>query len=133
MRHNLLYVEDDQGLSNVVAAYLCSYGIQVDCASSRSAAQDWLSRKRYSLILLDCRLSRFGTEGFEFACVLNEMSPWQPLLIFTACSSPELHLESAKRGIDVIYKPKPLPELKRIIESIFEERYERRFRKALSV
>ncbi len=133
MQHNILYVEDNECLSEAIRAYLGRDGVTVDCVSNVAKARELLARKRYSLVLVDSRLSASGLEGFDFACSVRETSPWLPLLIFTGCSSPELDVESARRDIEVVTKPKPLPELKRIIQQIFEERYERPCRTAAAL
>lgn len=123
MRHNILYLDDNEALTSVIADYLERHGYTVDCAHTVAEATALSAKVTYSLFIIDIRLSGGSLDGFEFACHLQEHSPWAPLMLFSACITPQVELDSARRRIKIVSKPKPLPHLKAIIDAYLEERY----------
>ena len=125
MRHNILFLDDSEALTEVIADYLGAYGYTVDRAHTVAQATALFKKTVYSMILIDVRLSGKSLAGLEFACHLQEQSPWMPLMLFSACISPQVDLETTRRRIKVVSKPKPLPELKAIIDGYLYEKYSR--------
>jgi len=123
MKHNILFLDDSEALTEVIADYLGQYGYTVDRAHTVAQATALFSTTVYSMVLIDVRLSGNSLAGLEFACHLQEQSPWTPLMLFSACISPQVDLETTRRQIKIVSKPKPLPELKAIIDGYLCEKY----------
>ena len=122
MKHNILFLDDNEALTELIADYLGEYGYTVDRAHTVAQANALYFKTVYSMVLIDIRLSGNSLAGFEFACYLQEHSPWMPLMLFSACISPQVDLETSRRKIKVVSKPKPLPELKAIIDGYLHDK-----------
>ena len=125
MKHNILFLDDNENLTALVADYLERYGYVVDRAQTVAQATTLFSKRVYSMVLIDIRLSGNSLAGLDFACRLQEDSPWVPLMLFSACVSPDVEREAGRRRVRIVSKPKPLPELKAIIAGFLDEKYPR--------
>lgn len=124
MKHTILYLDDNPSLTTAVREYLVKAGFEVDCAHNVEEAKDRVSRKSYSIVLIDLRLSPAGAlDGFDFACQLQEQSPWMLLVVFSACLTPDIEVETIRRRMKVISKPTPLPALRAMISTYLREKY----------
>jgi DNA-binding response OmpR family regulator len=125
VKHNILYLDDNESLTSVVSEYLSASGYTVDCAHTVAEASRLFSQRVYSMVLIDLSISGQSLDGFEFACRLQDYSPWTPLMLFSACITPQVEVETIKRRIKIVSKPKPLPELRAIISAYLNEKYPR--------
>ena len=85
MKHDILFLDDNETLTALIADYLDRHGYTVYRAHNVAQATALLSKRVYSMVLIDIRLSGNSLAGLEFACHLQEQSPWMPLMLFSAC------------------------------------------------
>lgn len=124
MKHAILYLDDNARLTAAVSEYLAKAGFEVDCAHNVEEARHRVSQKPYSVVLVDLRLSAANSlDGFDFACRLQEQAPWMLVVLFSACLTPDIELETMRRGMKVISKPTPLPALRAMITTYLREKY----------
>ena len=100
---DILIIDDDRDLSFIISEMLESYGYNVTCAESCEQAFDLLSRKSFSLILLDINLPD-GT-GFEVCSELRKASS-VPVIFASARTSENDRINGFDTGGDD-YLPKP--------------------------
>lgn len=124
MKHTILYLDDNPSLTAAVSEYLAKAGYEVDCAHNIEEATTRILQKTYSIVLVDLRLSAAGSlDGFDFACKLQKEAPWMLLVLFSACLTPDIELETIRRRMKVISKPTPLPALRAMIGTYLREKY----------
>lgn len=125
MKHTILYLEDSPEMAEAVCAYLAKAGYEVDWVHNVKDARDLVSRRRYSMVLVDLRLSNSNRtlEGFQFACELQERRQSPLVVLFSACFTPEIEVETLRRRMKLISKPTPLPALRAMVSTYLRERY----------
>ncbi|MCB0320332.1 MAG: response regulator transcription factor [Bdellovibrionales bacterium] len=112
----ILLVEDDEGLSKILATRFSEEHYRVTLAKSLSTAREAISKQSYDIAIIDVNLP--DGDGFSLAREL----PDTPFLFLTAMSSPEFRLEGYELGAaDYIPKPFHFKELKLRIDRIIAQ------------
>ncbi len=116
MKKRILIAEDDPFLMKVITVTLKQEGYEVDHANDGVEALGFLSKKKYSLVLLDLIMP--NKDGFEVLKELNKKKNKTPVLVFTNLSQEEDEKEVMKLGAKGYYVKSnlPLSALSNIIE-----------------
>lgn len=111
--HRVLVVDDEQTLLDAASDYLSTYGFRVDTARELEEAEALLSTCRYSLVIVDMRLTGIqGCEGLELIRFVRQHCPSARVIVMTAHGSVALEREARRRGADAfLEKPVPLSDL----------------------
>jgi DNA-binding response OmpR family regulator len=117
---SILVVDDERAILFALRDYFSFYGYEVDCAEEMEEALALLTNVRYSLAIIDLRLTGLGgNEGLQVLSFLRECSPWTRIIIWTASDSPAVQREVRRFGVDyLIHKPAPLDEVARVAVSL---------------
>ncbi len=121
----ILVVEDDEGLSRLIAKYLRNTGFDVAVANSGTQAIDWIAGNPTDLVLLDYRLGDMSAT--QIVEVFNERQFKIPFVIMTGHGDEKIAVEMMKSGArDYIVKEGEffglLPSVaKRIFEELQNE------------
>ncbi len=99
-------------------------GYEVDCATELEQARMFLDSHKYALVITDLRLtSAQGAEGLEVVKKVRSVSPEAGVIMLTAYGSPEMVIEAARQGVDILlHKPQPLKEIVRVAQELLEAR-----------
>jgi DNA-binding response OmpR family regulator len=103
MTERILMIEDDAGLSEVVAEYLGRFGLQVTARPDATAGLDLLRRERFDALILDVMLP--DLDGFE-VCRRVRAGSDVPILMLTARGDETDRIVGLELGADD-YLPKP--------------------------
>ena len=118
---DILIIDDDKDLSFIISEMLESYGYNVTCAESCEQAFDLLSRKSFSLILLDINLPD-GT-GFEVCSELRKASS-VPVIFASARTSENDRINGFDiGGDDYLPKPYSMKELLSRVNALMRRAY----------
>ncbi|MBN2163857.1 MAG: response regulator transcription factor [Pontiellaceae bacterium] len=100
----ILFVEDDEKLSELVCRSLRRSGYSVDHAPDAETASGMAAAKTYSLLVTDLMLP--GQDGLSLLVSLRSVNPKLPVLILSAKGSVNERIEGLQAGADD-YLPKP--------------------------
>lgn len=107
---SLLVIDDDQSICRTLDLYFSRKGMQVDTALSGRQGLELFATGRYSVVVLDLRLSDLN--GLE---VLDQIRAGQspvPVIVITAYHDMPTTVGAMKRGaFDYIHKPIDIDEL----------------------
>ncbi len=118
--HRILIVDDEEPILFAMREYFATKGYDVDCARETQEAEALLAANRYSLAILDLRLTGTqGAEGLDIIGSLRARSPKTRIILLTAYGSREIEAEARRRGADAfLHKPKPLSEVAAIASGL---------------
>lgn len=118
MKHNLLFVEDEQDLGNVVKQYLEFMNFNVRwCMSANEALLRYLQNPNYDLLIIDVQLPDYN--GFELAEKIIKENNDQAFLFLTARNEKKDRIHGLNIGADdYINKPFDIDELVLRIKNI---------------
>ena len=102
--NHLLIIDDDAGLTEMLAEYLATEGISVRAARTGTQGLRDAQRNDYDLIILDVMLP--GLSGFEVLSRLRESGSRTPVLMLTARGDDVDRIVGLEMGADD-YLPKP--------------------------
>lgn len=124
MPYRALFVDDQEVILAAMRKFFTSFGYEVDCAMELEQARMLLESRKYSLVVTDLRLtSAHGNEGLEVVKKVRSVSPETAVIMLTAYGSPEIVVEAARQGVDVLlHKPQPLKELVRVAQELLDAR-----------
>ncbi len=117
---SILVVDDDQYILAAARIYFSRHDMMVETSTGLESARDILSRRSYSVVVTDlCLGGGNGVEGLEVISLAKTSDPSTVVVMITGQGSPEISLESARRGVDAyLEKPFTLHRLMEIIDSI---------------
>ncbi len=102
--NRLLIIDDDAGLTEMLAEYLAVEGIKLSAARTGTQGLRDAERNEYDLIILDVMLP--GLSGFEVLSRLRESGSRTPVLMLTARGDDVDRIVGLEMGADD-YLPKP--------------------------
>ncbi len=113
-------MDDEEPILFAMREYFATKGYDVDCARETQEAEALLATHRYSLAILDLRLTGTqGAEGLDILGSLRARSPKTRIILLTAYGSREIEAEARRRGADAfLHKPKPLSEVAAIASGL---------------
>ncbi|MFO7940880.1 MAG: sigma-54 dependent transcriptional regulator [Bacteroidales bacterium] len=105
----VLIVDDDQAILTTVQLFLEEHFEQVHIESNPNYLPEIVTRREYSVVVLDMNFRRGrmdGGEGMLWLKRLQEMAPKTAVVIMTAYGDVELAVEAMKQGaFDFVVKP----------------------------
>ncbi len=110
---HILLLDDEEAILLPTAKYFRGLGCTVDMAREPEEAEALISHRRYDLVILDLRVTRFGgAEGLEVLREIRRRDHGTSVIVLSAYISPEVEEEARALGADgVLRKPQPLPDL----------------------
>jgi DNA-binding response OmpR family regulator len=120
MPQRLLVVDDEEGVREGIRQYLERCGYVIDCAARIAEAMAFLAEFRYDAVITDLQLS--GGQGAEgLAVVAEARRRWSRArtVLLTGQDSEWVASAARRLGVDVVvHKPRPLPEIEEILQSL---------------
>ena len=112
-----MLVDDDLSVRQTISLLLNVDHHIVITAPDAVEALDLLQRDRFDLVITDFDMP--GILGDELARRIKRQSPWQPILMMTACPEKRPDLDN---GVDaVLGKPFPLADLRGAIAAVLND------------
>jgi CheY-like chemotaxis protein len=111
--HRILLVDDEEAILLPIARYFRGLGCVVETAQEPEEAIALLRHRPYDLVLLDLRLTKFGTaDGLDVLRDLRERVQPTSVIVLSAHISAEVEEEAIRLGASaVLRKPQNLPDL----------------------
>ena len=111
---SVLYVDDEEALSELVKSALESFDFTVEVADDGDTALDILAERSFDVILLDICMPRMG--GIEVLRHLRQKGVKSRIIMLTGVDDLTIAIETVKNGIDD-YLRKPF-DIKRLVGCI---------------
>ncbi len=123
----ILIIDDDENITQVVAAILEDKGYQVDVANSGNEAIRKSEANHYDLMLIDIRLP--DMEGTELLTKIHDTTPKVRKIIVTGYPTLQNAVSAVNSGADAyIMKPFDVEKmLATVAEQLQKQKQERRF------
>ena len=121
----VLVVDDDATIRRSLAEALSDdRTTTVDTAESANAALAMLGRVAPDVVLSDVRMP--GLDGIAFLRLLRERAPSIDVVLMTAYDDMPTVVAAMREGAaEFLVKPLDLPQLRRVIDSVFDDRRSR--------
>ena len=103
-KRQILVVDDDKRLRNLLSKYLTKNDCLVICAEDAVAAEAYLERFQFDLMIVDVMMP--GEDGISFSKRMKNAHVDMPILMLTALSETENRITGLEAGVDD-YLPKP--------------------------
>jgi CheY-like chemotaxis protein len=106
---NVLVVEDNLTDQAVISRFLCIYGFEVEAVSNGKQALEALSRKKFDLVFMDCKMQ--GMDGYEATQCIRTHAAHQtqkdiPIIALTSSAMKGDRERCLRAGMnDYIVKP----------------------------
>ena len=121
MSSHLLIIEDDAGLSQMLAFHFEDQGYTVSQAADCARARACVKNKATDLILLDQHLP--DGKGLELLPSLLTEDKELPVIMMTGFHNLDLAIQAIKQGaFDFIHKPIKIDELNHVVRKALESR-----------
>ncbi len=118
----ILIVDDEPGITRIMAESLRQSGYEVREASSAEEALRLLAREPADLLVTDLRLGA-GMDGFGLLQAALADRPGLPVIIITAYGTVEMAVEAMKCGAaDFIRKPFKMKDIRTVIDCALRRR-----------
>jgi len=102
--YTVLYVEDDENISDIMCTYLKKFFSSVDFAANGEEGLELYTQKEYDLVLTDIQMPKM--DGLEMSRKIKEINSDQNIIIISAYSDVDKFTESIKIAVDgYILKP----------------------------
>jgi len=120
MANKILVVEDDVGISELLANFLTRSGFQIYSAISAEEAEEILKNEEINIVITDIKLP--GKDGIKFTNSIKKRYNLD-VIIMTGYSSEYSYEDAIKNGAsDLLFKPVKLNELILRINRVIKER-----------
>ncbi len=117
----ILFVDDDQQILDVVAAYLARNGYSVDTVNNGLMALEKIKEKEFAAVFTDLIMPEIS--GLDLLKSIKDASPTTEVIIVTGYGTIESAIEALKRGsYDYLQKPINFERLKILIDRIIEKK-----------
>jgi DNA-binding NtrC family response regulator len=125
MKHSILLVDDNRGITAPMAEYLQGAGYKVIVAHTTSEARKVLGEARLSLVITDLRMETGQDEdGLALIREIREKHPGLPVFILTASGSPDAAAESIRLQVQkFLGKPVSMPGLLATVQNFVNDFY----------
>jgi two-component system, NtrC family, nitrogen regulation response regulator NtrX len=125
MKHSILIVDDNPGVTSPMAEYLENAGLEVRTAESSQEAVKALGGKNFSLVITDLRMETGSdSDGLQFVRHVRSLKPGLPVFILTASGSPDAATEGIRLQVNkFLGKPISMPRLLAIVRQFLDEFY----------
>ena len=117
--NSVLIVDDEAIVRDSIRDWLADAGYDVSTAETAEQALDIVSRRDFSVMVLDVRLP--GQTGLSVLKEVKAQRPWIKSIIITAYPSEETTAEATRLGaIDYVVKPLAPDDLEKLIRETIE-------------
>lgn len=117
----VLVVDDDDSVREVLKKGLFYSGFDVEAASGHQEALEWVTKKKFDLVLMDIIMPEVG--GFETTKMLLEKDKDLAFVVMSGYSPPETLEAFANLGIKTfLQKPFSLDELVLTLKKVLNEK-----------
>lgn len=125
MKHSILVVDDNPGVTAPMSEYLERAGYEVRVAQSSSEARNAIGGKNYSLVITDLRMeSGCDEDGLGLIRYMQKVKPGLPVFILTASGEPEAAAEGIRLHVNkFLGKPISMPRLLNTVEEFVHDFY----------
>lgn len=114
---NVLIVDDDSGQRSLLNTFLTGNGFTVTQATSGKEALEFLSRKKFALVISDVRMPVLS--GLEMLRELRVGNPDLPVLLVTAYANIRDAVDAMRDGaLNYLSKPIDLDELLAMVRNV---------------
>ena len=93
---SVLIVDDEPAILQMLEKVVSGYGYSTKTAASAEEADQWLSARRFDVVLLDIELPRMN--GVEFLSWALAKDPELAVIMLTGLDNPDLALECLSKG-----------------------------------
>ena len=101
----LLFVDDERGVRETLAAILRRYGFTVTAVANTPQALEQIQTNKFDLLLCDLNIDGL-CDGFDVIRAMKAASPHCAVFVLTGYPSAETAIEAKRMGIDdYITKP----------------------------
>ncbi len=116
----ILVVDDEPHVRMALRRSLIACGYEVDDAASGPEALEMLSRRRYSLIVVDVRMP--GMDGVEVMRRAREAQPDLQIIVLTGYASLESAIAAVRcRAADYLIKPVSLHQVVNVVARVLHQ------------
>jgi DNA-binding NtrC family response regulator len=116
VRHSILVVDDNPGITVPMTEYMERAGFVVQVAQNAAEAKKCVDRRSFSLVITDLRMdSGRDEDGLDFVRHIRQHKPGLPVFILTASGSVETASESVRLQVDR-FLGKPISMSKLLME-----------------
>ena len=125
MKHSILLVDDNEGITAPMAEYLQGAGFKVVVAHTASEARKALRETRWSLVITDLRMETGNDEdGLALIRYIRDEHPGLPVFILSASGSPDAEVESIRLQVQkFLGKPVSMPGLLAAVQNFVNDFY----------
>jgi DNA-binding NtrC family response regulator len=125
MKHSILVVDDNPGVTSPISEYLEKAGYEVRVAQSSSEAKNAIGGKNYSLIITDLRMETGrDADGLDFIRYVRMVKPGLPVFILTASGEPETAAAGIRLQVNrFLGKPISMPRLLNTVQKFVHDFY----------
>ena len=122
--HRILIVDDEEAILAPISRYFRGLGCWVETAQEPEEAIALLRHRSYDLVILDLRLTRFGSsDGLDVLRDLRERVQPTSVIVLSAQVSVEVEEEAIRLGANaVLRKPQNLPDLAQMVFGFIGEK-----------
>ena len=113
MQHNIMILDDEEGILCVVEELLSARGYDVDVARTAKKAKWLLARAEYTVAILDLGLTQLDrTVGLDMISYVRKLSPDTRIIVYTGNDNPDVRELAIQAGADLfLLKPGPVKKL----------------------
>jgi DNA-binding response OmpR family regulator len=123
---SVLIVDDEKSIRMTLAMALEKLEVPVDQAENGEEALNMLTKKPYSLMLLDLRMP--GIDGMEVLRRVSGVRPEVKVVIITAYGSVETAVEAMKLGaVDFLEKPFNAEDVRQLVASLLDQKNQEKY------
>jgi DNA-binding NtrC family response regulator len=125
MKHSILVVDDNPGITVPMAEYLQRAGYEVIVAEDAAGARRALRQGRLSLVITDLRMETGHDEdGLALIRYIREVYPGLPVFVLTASGSPDTATEGLRLQVQkFLGKPVSMPGLLATVQEFVNDFY----------
>ena len=125
MKHSILLVDDNRGITAPMSEYLQRAGYEVFVAHSVVDARNILNQSRLSLVITDLRIETGNDEdGLSLIRYIRESRPGLPVFILSASGSPDAAAEGIRLQVQkFLGKPVSMPGLLATVQDFVHDFY----------
>lgn len=123
-RRRMLVVDDEEPILFALQSYFESVGFEVSAAADLALARRQLAEQPpFDVVIADLRLAGVHTtDGLAVVAAARRRSAATRILVLTAYGSAEMEKTARAQGADLLlYKPRPLPEIARLVEELLAD------------
>ena len=118
-KKKILVVDDDAMIRNLLHAALSKMNYEVVTAGGGADGFKQFSQNSFDLVITDCKMP--GTDGWQLAALIKQVSAHTPIIMITGQSKDEVMDNMQGSDVDfLIFKPIKINYLYEVIQASFE-------------